>query len=149
MSRPFPRPRSAFNRHDFICISRILLYSAHEPDKTGQVGSLSLPASVVQLRYHWDQMFVALANGTVAVFKRSNSEGAWELNAPATLISLGDEPVVSLLPIGSALYAACGRSIFVLDGTTGETLVNYFFWDWTFFSDDRINVNPLKMFFFL
>ena len=103
---------------------RILLYSAHVPDKTGQVGSLSLPASIVQLRYHWDQMFVALADGTVAIFKRSNNtEGAWELSAPATLVSLGHEPVVSLLPIGSALYAACGRSVFVLDGATGETLV--------------------------
>ena len=87
------------------------------------MGSLSLPASVVQLRYHLDQMFVALANGTVAIFKRNCSEGAWELNSPATLVSLGDGPVVSLLPIGSALYAACGRSVYVLDGSTGETLV--------------------------
>lgn len=107
-------------------ISRILLYSAHEPGKTGQVGSLSLPAPVVQLRYHCDQMFVALANGTVAIFKRNNSEGIWELNSPATLVTLGDEPVVSLLPISSALYAACGRSVFVLDGITGETLVMNF-----------------------
>jgi Rho guanine nucleotide exchange factor 10 len=102
---------------------RILLYSAHEPSKTGQVGSLNLPAPVVQLRYHWDQMFVALANGIVAIFKRNSIEGGWELNAPATLVSMGDEPVVSLLPIGSALYAACGRSVFVLDGITGEILV--------------------------
>ncbi|XP_059352325.1 uncharacterized protein LOC130695539 [Daphnia carinata] len=104
---------------------RILLYSAHEPGKTGQVGSLNLPAPVVQLRYHCDQMFVALANGTVAIFKRNNSEGIWELNSPATLVTLGDEPVVSLLPISSALYAACGRSVFVLDGITGETLRNF------------------------
>ncbi|XP_046653295.1 rho guanine nucleotide exchange factor 10-like protein isoform X3 [Daphnia pulicaria] len=104
---------------------RILLYSAHEPSKTGQVGSLNLPAPVVQLRYHWDQMFVALANGIVAIFKRNSIEGGWELNAPATLVSMGDEPVVSLLPIGSALYAACGRSVFVLDGITGEILRNF------------------------
>jgi hypothetical protein len=102
---------------------RILLYSAHEPSKTGQVGSLNLPASIVQLRYHWDQMFVALANGTVAIFKRRSIEGAWELNAPAMFVSIGCEPVVSLLPIGSVLYAACGRSVFVLDGITGEIMV--------------------------
>lgn len=67
---------------------------------------------------------MALADGSVAIFKRNNNtEGAWELNAPATLVSLGSEPVVSLLPIGPALYAACGRSVFVLDGATGETLV--------------------------
>lgn len=83
-----------------------------------------MPAPVVQLRYHWDQMYVALANGTVAIFKRNNTDGAWDLNAPATLVTLGEEPVVSLLPIGPALYAACGRSIFVLDGLTGESLVN-------------------------
>lgn len=105
---------------------RILLYSAQEPHLSGQVGSLSLPASIVQLRFHWDQMWVALANGTVAIFKRNNTDGAWELNAPATLITLGEEPVVSLLPIGQSLYAACGRSVFVLDGITGESLVRIF-----------------------
>lgn len=104
---------------------RILLYSAQEPDRIGQVGSLSLPASVVQLRYHWDQMFVALANGTVAIFKRNVSDGSWDLNAPATLVTLGEEPVVSLLPIGSALYAACGHSVHVLDGLTGESLRSF------------------------
>ena len=112
--------------------SRILLYCAQDPEKSGQVGALNLSAAVVQLRYHWDQMFVALANGTVAIFKR-NMEGSWELNAPATLVTLGQEPVVSLLPIGSALYAACGRNVFVLDGITGETLVwpGHSRWQWS------------------
>ena len=100
-----------------------MLYSAQDPDKTGQVGSLCVPASVVQLRYHWDQMFVALANGTVAIFKR-NSEGVWDINAPAAMVTLGEEPVICLLPIGSSLYAACGRNVFVIDGITGETLVS-------------------------
>lgn len=123
--RPFSNPRDSLYSDPsvYFFFLRIFLYSANEPDKTGQVGSLSLPASVVQLRYHWDQMFVALSNGTVAIFKRNSTEGVWELNSPATLVSLGGEPVVSLLPIGSALYAACGQSVFVIDGATGEILV--------------------------
>ena len=103
---------------------RILLFSAQDPDKSGQVASVSVPASVVQLRHHWDAMFVALANGAVAIFKR-NVDGAWDLNAPPTLVTLGDQPVLYLLPIGSSLYAACGRSVFVLDGNTAETLVPF------------------------
>ena len=101
----------------------MLLYSAQNPDKTGQVGSLSLPASVVQLRYHWEQMFVALANGTVAIFKRHCTEGSWDLNGPATVVALGNEPVSCLLPIGATLYATCGRIVFVLDGGSGDILV--------------------------
>lgn len=102
---------------------RVVLYSAQEPEKRGQIGSLSFPASVVKLKYYWDQMFVALVNGSIAIFKRNSLDGAWELNAPATLVSLGEDPVVDLLPIGSLLYAACGRRVYVLDVGTGETLV--------------------------
>lgn len=82
---------------------------------------MSLQAAIVQLRYHWDQMFVALANGTVAIFKRS-TDGSWDVTGPNN-VKLGDTPVVTLLPIGSVLYAACGKKVFVLDGITGETLV--------------------------
>jgi len=108
----------------FIFECRILLFSAQDLDiaKSGQITSLSLPAAIVQLRYHWDQMFVALANGTVAVFKR-NTNGAWDTTGPANIVKLGDTPVVTLLPIGSVLYAACGKKVFVLDGITGEYLV--------------------------
>ena len=111
---------------------RILLFCAHDLDiaKSGQVAALSLPAAVVQLHYHWDQMFVALANGTVAIFKRA-TDGSWDITGPSNTIKLGDTPVVKLLPIGSVLYAACGKMVYVLDGITGETLV------WT--STDNIN----------
>lgn len=77
---------------------------------------LTVAASVVAIRYHGDQVFVALANGTVAVFPRADSTAS-------TTLELGTEPVSCLLPINAALYAACDKKVFVLCPYTGEIQV--------------------------
>jgi hypothetical protein len=68
--------------------TRIFLYLAEEPSKTWQVGSLNVPEPFIQQRYHWDKICVVLANGTVAILKRSSIDGAWALNGSATLASI-------------------------------------------------------------
>lgn len=99
------------------------MYSAAPSDQYEPVLSSSLPAAVVQLKYHHGQMFVGLANGTVGVFRRGDRSAGWLLHAPALLLNLGKDPVVALLPIGPALYVACGSDVFVLCGSSGEAQV--------------------------
>lgn len=98
---------------------RILLYAADEPEKQEEVGSAGVPDVISQIKYHCDSVFVALGNGMVLVYRRNPVDGAWLLKEPQVL-SLGSEPVSSLLPINLCLYAACGKKVFVLSGITGE-----------------------------
>lgn len=83
---------------------------------------------MAQLKYHQGQMFVGLANGMIGIFKR-NEKLLWDLDAPATLLALGRDPIVALLPIGLVLYVACGPDVFVLAGSSGETQVLNEFWN--------------------
>lgn len=101
------------------------MYSAVPSDQYHPLASFSLPAAVVRLKYHQDQMFVGLANGTIGIFRR-NEKLCWELERPVDYVTLGEHPVVALLPIGAVLYVACGPDVFVLSGSTGEVQVFQF-----------------------
>lgn len=98
---------------------RLLIYAADEPEKQEEVGSAIVPDVITQIKYHCDNVFVALGNGTLLVFKRSLIDGSWLLKDPH-MLSLGNEAVSSLLPINLSLYAACGKKVWVLSGVTGE-----------------------------
>ena len=108
-----------------MIICRIILYSAAPSDEYHPLASFSLPAAVVQLKYHQDRMFVGLANGTIGIFRR-NETLSWDIDSPIDYVILGKDPVVALLPIGAVLYVACGSDVFVLSGSTGEVQVGLF-----------------------
>ncbi|KAG8232965.1 hypothetical protein J437_LFUL013612, partial [Ladona fulva] len=100
----------------------LIVYNAHEPEKQEEVGSGNLPAVAVQIKYHCDQVFAALSDGSVLLFRRGaggTSSDEWGLRDPQ-IISLGTEPVSCLLPINVCLYAACGKMVWVLNALTGE-----------------------------
>ncbi|XP_049780303.1 rho guanine nucleotide exchange factor 10 isoform X3 [Schistocerca cancellata] len=101
---------------------RLVLYKASEPERQEEVGSVVVPAVVVQIRAHGESVFVALADGSLQRFRKA-SDDTWLLREPQTL-SLGMDPVSSLLPINSCLYAACGKKVWVL-GPSGDVQKNF------------------------
>lgn len=98
---------------------RLLLYAADEPEKQEEIMSAAVPDIITQIKYHCDSVFVALGNGVLLVYRRNLVDGAWLLKDPQVL-TLGSEPVSSLLPINLCLYAACGKKVWVLSSITGE-----------------------------
>ena len=77
------------------------------------------------IQYHCDAVWVGLANGTLAVFRRNLLTLIWDLGN-IHLISLGTDPVVCLLPVrSSGLYAACGKRVWVVDANTNEQLKSF------------------------
>nr|CAD7411215.1 unnamed protein product [Timema cristinae] len=99
---------------------RLVMYAASEPEKQEEVGGCSVAGGVVQIRYHCDSVFVALANGSLLQFRRSSQDGGtWGLSEPH-MLNLGSDPVSCLLPINTSMYAACGLKVWVLGGHSGQ-----------------------------
>ncbi|CAL4059365.1 unnamed protein product, partial [Meganyctiphanes norvegica] len=92
---------------------RLVVYSGIEPEKQIELGATSVPAVITTIKYHCDQVYVGLRNGCVQVYRRG-ADGAWMLNEPYS-ITLGSQPVTSLLPINTHVYAACADQVHVID----------------------------------
>lgn len=97
---------------------KIIIYAASEPEKEEEIGSYPVPGPVVEIKYHCDNVFVALGTGLLLLFKRQ-IDGAWNLKDPF-VISLGNDPVSCLMPINTSIYAACGKKVWVLNATSGD-----------------------------
>lgn len=52
-------------------------------------------------------------------------DGQWQLQDP-TLVTLEQDPVTCLLPLGLTMYCASGTKIWVVDSITAEVQVFYF-----------------------
>jgi Rho guanine nucleotide exchange factor 10 len=102
---------------------KIMIYAATEPEKEEEIGSYSVSGPVVEIKYHCDNVFVALGTGLLLLFKRQ-VDGAWALKDPF-VISLGNDPVSCLMPINMSVYAACGKKVWVLNATTGDIIKNF------------------------
>ena len=104
---------------------RLIIYSAIDPERGTQLGSAILPADVMCMRYHCDAVWVGLASGTLAVFRRNIYSLSWDTTCPQ-LVSLGADPIMSLLPVHSAgIYAACGKRVWVVDAFSNEQLRSF------------------------
>ncbi|XP_031840329.1 rho guanine nucleotide exchange factor 10-like protein isoform X1 [Nomia melanderi] len=97
---------------------KIIIYAASEPEKQEELGNYSVSGPVIQIKYHCDNVFVALGIGLLLLFRRQ-LDGTWNLRDPQ-VISLGSEPVSCLMPINASVYAACGKKVWVLNGVTGD-----------------------------
>lgn len=102
---------------------KIIVYSAVEPEKQEQLGNYPVSGSVIQIKYHCDNVFVALGSGSLLIFRR-NVDGTWMMSEPS-VICLGADPVACLMPINSTVYAACGKKVWVLKGTSGEVIKSF------------------------
>jgi len=97
---------------------KIIIYAAAEPEKEEEIGSYPVSGPVIEIKYHCDNVFVALGTGLLLLFKRQ-VDGAWTLKDPFS-ISLGNDPVSCLMPINTSVYAACGKKVWVLNATSGD-----------------------------
>lgn len=55
-------------------------------------------------------------------FFLSHLDGQWQLQEPV-VVTLDQEPVTCLLPLGLTMYCACGSKIWVVDSLTAEVQV--------------------------
>ena len=81
------------------------------------------------MTFHAEAVWVGLASGQIAVYRRNVFNLAWDLAQPQ-LIDLGSEdPVLALLPMNGGphlgLYAACGKRVWVIDVNTNETVRSF------------------------
>merc|ERR1719189_2366301 len=81
------------------------------------------------MRYHCDAVWVGLSSGTLAVFRRNVKSLSWDVLTPQ-MISLGSDPIMSLLPVHSAkelpgIYAACGKRVWVIDAFNNDQLRSF------------------------
>ncbi|KAF8790883.1 Rho guanine nucleotide exchange factor 10 like protein [Argiope bruennichi] len=102
---------------------KVLILEGSCPEKWEEIGNTVVPASILQMKYHFDQVYVALTNGTVIIFHR-NGDGQWQLQDP-TIVTLDQEPVTCLLPLGLTVYCASGSKIWVVDSITAEVQRSY------------------------
>jgi len=102
---------------------RILLYAAADPEKSFEVGRISLDVDPTCLVYHCGKVWVGLVNGHVSVFRRDQTVN-WDLVNPYT-VTLDACPVTCLLPVSGALYAASGRKIFMLDAWSNAVVRSF------------------------
>ena len=80
-----------------------------------------MPTEILSMAFHAEAVWVGLADGQIAVFRRNVFNLAWDLISPQ-LIDLGSQdPVLSLLPMNGGphlgLYAACGKRKFSILNT--------------------------------
>ncbi|XP_018354928.1 PREDICTED: rho guanine nucleotide exchange factor 10-like isoform X3 [Trachymyrmex septentrionalis] len=102
---------------------RIIIYAASEPEKEEEIGNYPVSGPVIEIKYHCDNVFVALGMGLLLLFKRQ-ADGAWSLKDPFS-ISLGNDPVSCLMPINTSVYAACGKKVWVLNATSGDVIKSF------------------------
>ena len=108
---------------------KLILYSANDPERGTQLGMAALPADVMCIAYHCDAVWVGLASGALAVFRRNIYSLSWDIACPQ-LVSLGTDAIMSLLPVHSAkelpgIYAACGKRVWVIDAFSNEQLRSF------------------------
>ncbi|XP_059189077.1 rho guanine nucleotide exchange factor 10-like protein [Centropristis striata] len=70
---------------------------------------------VLCLKHSLCFLFAGLANGNVAVYHRTSGERLWGVD-PYRLLSLGSEPVRSLLTSEDAVWASCANRVTVIQG---------------------------------
>uniref|UniRef100_A0A8D2JHF4 Rho guanine nucleotide exchange factor 10-like protein n=1 Tax=Varanus komodoensis TaxID=61221 RepID=A0A8D2JHF4_VARKO len=72
---------------------------------------------VLCLKHNPDYLFAGLQNGTVAAYPRSTG-GLWDLEAEPSCLTVGLEPVRTLLTLEDALWASCGNQVTVFDAAS-------------------------------
>lgn len=99
---------------------KLLIYSAKNPEQEEQLNCCSVPACVTRILYHFDTIYVALANASILIYRRAY-DGVWQLKDPQ-MVQLGESglPVPSILPINMNIYAACANRVYVLNALNGE-----------------------------
>uniref|UniRef100_A0A8P4GAL7 Rho guanine nucleotide exchange factor (GEF) 10-like b n=1 Tax=Dicentrarchus labrax TaxID=13489 RepID=A0A8P4GAL7_DICLA len=75
---------------------------------------------VLCLKHSLSFLFAGLASGKVAVYHRRTGERLWDVDS-CKLVSLGSEPVGSLLTLEDAVWASCANQVTVIQGSSLHT----------------------------
>ncbi|XP_040049061.2 rho guanine nucleotide exchange factor 10-like protein isoform X2 [Gasterosteus aculeatus] len=75
---------------------------------------------VLCLKHSLSFLFAGLANGKVTVYHRRAGERLWDVES-CRLVSVGCEPVCSLLTLEDAVWASCANRVTVIQGSSLHT----------------------------
>ncbi|XP_068589224.1 rho guanine nucleotide exchange factor 10-like protein [Cebidichthys violaceus] len=75
---------------------------------------------VLCLKHSLSFLFAGLANGKVTVYHRRAGERLWDVDS-CRLVSVGSEPVCSLLTLEDAVWASCANQVTVIQGSSLHT----------------------------
>ncbi|KAM9351293.1 rho guanine nucleotide exchange factor 10-like protein [Symphorus nematophorus] len=75
---------------------------------------------VLCLKHSLSFLFAGLANGKVAVYNRRSGERLWDVDS-CRMVSLGFEPVCSLLTLEDSVWASCANQVSVIQGSSLHT----------------------------
>lgn len=102
----------------------LFIYDANNPEQEKQLtSSTTTSAAITQILYHLDNVFVALSNGNLQIFRRSwdvECCGEWNLKTSQTVLLIDGAQVSHILPINENIYAACGTKVWVINGLSGQ-----------------------------
>lgn len=94
---------------------QILMYKINKITIHNELVSFVTPGGVgvTKMVHTDDRVFVALASGQVAIYKKS-MDGHWKTES-ATMICLSNNTVTDMLLLDDTLWCSCGRKIFLID----------------------------------
>ncbi|XP_070766530.1 rho guanine nucleotide exchange factor 10-like protein [Enoplosus armatus] len=72
---------------------------------------------ILVLKHSLSFLFAGLANGKVAMYHRKTGERLWDVDS-CRLVSLGSEPVCSLLTVEDSIWASCANQVTVIQGSS-------------------------------
>lgn len=102
---------------------RICIYEVRQSDKSHFTASFQVSHPVLDLKYLNQNVYAALANGSVLVFTRS-SDGQWNIK-DHRVIELDTMAVTSLLAVQSTMWCGCGNNIFILEPNSDFRVSNF------------------------
>ncbi len=102
----------------------LFIYDASNPEQEKQLTSCTTSSAITQILYHLDNVFVALSNGSLQIFRRflngDESSSEWNLKASQNVLLIDSAPVSHILSINENIYAACGTKVWVINGLSGQ-----------------------------
>ncbi|XP_066546532.1 rho guanine nucleotide exchange factor 10-like protein isoform X2 [Amia ocellicauda] len=72
---------------------------------------------VLCLKHSANFLFAGMRDGTVVVYSRKNGEELWDPSS-CRRVSLGQEPIRTLLALEDSVWASCGNKVTVIEGSS-------------------------------
>uniref|UniRef100_A0A8C3AKD4 Rho guanine nucleotide exchange factor 10 like n=1 Tax=Cyclopterus lumpus TaxID=8103 RepID=A0A8C3AKD4_CYCLU len=123
--REAEKAQSAAQRGNIICVGlqdgSICVYSSVDT-AVHCLSTLVNPdgCPVLCIKHSPSFLFAGLADGKVAVYHRRAGERLWDVDS-CRLVSVGSEPVCSLLTFEDAVWASCASRVNVIQGSSLHT----------------------------
>lgn len=106
---------------------KIIMYAGNNPEQEKQITQIHVPDVPTQILYHvtCDKTFIALGNGDILMYQKEDHSDIWNLKQYHVIKLDEHKTITSMLSINSHVYVACGKRIYVLNGSTGDVQKNF------------------------